>query len=181
MRLKTLAVIGALAFTALSSFAQTRTYWNDRFRYDREGATLFFPNEFSFDLFGTYADRGQFTDRNNPGRSGDNWGGGLGFNYFLTRYVGIMADTYIEEWKAPYRANGSLVLRLPIDKLGLAPYIFGGGGRQFKYVPQWTEHVGGGLEVRLNTHTGIFADGRRVFADKSKDTALVRFGLRVGF
>ena len=176
MRLKSLSLIGFLAFITFSAFAQTtQTYWSDRFRYDREGATLFFPNEFSFDLFGTYADRDRF------GTSGDHWGGGLGFNYFLSRYVGIMADSYIEEWKLPYRANGSLVLRVPIDRFGLAPYVFGGGGRQFKYVTQWTTHVGGGLEVRINPHTGIFADGRRVFAEETKDTALVRFGMRFGF
>jgi hypothetical protein len=176
MKLKTLLIIGATAFLTFSAFAQTRTTtWSDRFRYDREGATLFFPNEFQLDLFGTYADRDRF------GNNEDNFGGGLGLNYFLNRYVGIMADSYLEEWKAPYRVNGSLALRLPIDRVGLAPYIFGGGGRQFKYVPQWTEHVGGGLEIRINPNTGIFADGRRVFADKTKDTALVRFGVRLAF
>jgi hypothetical protein len=175
MKLKTLLIIGATAFLAASAFAQQRTYWTERFSYDREGATLFFPNEFQLDLFGTYADRDLF------GNDADNFGGGIGLNYFLTRYVGVMADSYIEEWKAPYRINGSLVLRLPIDQIGAAPYVFGGGGRQYKYVPQWTTHVGGGLEIRLNPHTGIFADGRRVFAEETKDTALVRFGLRMAF
>jgi hypothetical protein len=174
MRIKPLLIISVMALT-LNAFAQQRTYWGERFRYDREGATLFFPNEFQVDLFGTYADRDRF------GNPVDNFGGGIGLNYFLTRYVGVMADTYIEEWKLPYRVNGSLVLRLPIDQIGVAPYIFGGGGRQYKYFPQWTAHAGGGLEIRLNPNTGLFADGRRVWADITEDTALVRFGLRVGF
>ena len=175
MRYKKLLVIAVLGLCSASSFAQT--YWSERFRYDRESATLFNPNELSLDMFGTYADRDKFNTE------GDFWGGGLGLNYFLTRYIGIGADSYIEEWKLPYRVNGSLILRLPIDQLSMAPYLFGGGGREFKYLTQWTYHVGGGLEIRLNSHTGIFADGRRVFSDRDgvKDTALVRFGFRMGF
>jgi len=175
MRYKKLLVIAVLGLCSASSFAQT--YWSERFRYDRESATLFNPNELSLDMFGTYADRDKFNT------AGDFWGGGLGLNYFLTRYIGIGADSYIEEWKLPYRVNGSLILRLPIDQLSMAPYLFGGGGREFKYLTQWTYHVGGGLEIRLNSHTGIFADGRRVFSDRDgvKDTALVRFGFRMGF
>ena len=181
MRLKKLLVIAALACGTLNAFAQTttttttHTYWNDRFRYDRESATLFNPNELSMDLFGTWADRDRF------GGAGDHWGGGLGLNYFVNRYFGIGADSYLEEWKWPYRVNGSAILRLPIDRAGLAPYIFGGGGREFKYAPQWTLHAGGGLEIRVNQHTGFFADGRRVFADKTPDYTLVRFGMRLGF
>jgi len=179
MRFKKLLVIAALGLGTLNTFAaESSTYWNDRFRYDRESATLYNANELTLDLFGTYADRNRF---NAPS---DNFGGGAGINYFFTRNIGVSADSYLEEWKWPYRVNGSLILRLPIDKYGLAPYIFGGGGREFKYAPQWTAHVGGGLEIRLNQHTGIFADGRRVFNDKAKssgDTALVRFGVRLGF
>jgi hypothetical protein len=174
MRLKAVLFMAAFALLAVTASAQS-SYWSDRLRYDREGATLFFPNEFSLDLFGTYADRDKF------GTEKDRWGGGAGVTYFLNRYAGIMADSYLEEARWPYRVNGSLVLRLPIDRIGAAPYVFGGGGREMKYVPQWTEHVGGGLEFRINPHTGIFADGRRVFSDKTKDTALVRFGVKLIF
>src|SRR5689334_19164281 len=122
MRLKALLFMAAfVVLTAVTASAQ-RSYWSDRLRYDREGATLFFPNEFSLDLFGTYADRDKF------GVEKDRWGGGAGVTYFLNRYAGIMADSYLEEARWPYRVNGSLVLRLPIDRIGAAPYIFGGGG-----------------------------------------------------
>src|SRR6267143_6706840 len=163
MRFKKLLVIAVLGFCSLPSFAQNarNTYWSERFRYDRESATLFNPNELSLDLFGTYADRNRF---NAPA---DNFGGGLGLNYFLTRYVGISADSYIEEWKLPYRVDGSLILRLPIDRIAMAPYLFGGGGREFKYLTQWTYHVGGGMEFRINQYTGIFGDARRVFSDRT--------------
>ena len=175
MRVKELLVIAVLGVSSFNMLAAESGYWNERTRYDRESPTLYNANEFSLDLFGTYADRDKF------GSKGDFWGGGLGVNYFLTRYIGIGADSYLEEWRWPYRVNGSLILRLPIDKLGLAPYAFGGGGREFKYAPQWTGHAGGGLELRINRHTGIFGDGRRVFADQTKDYTLVRFGMRVGF
>jgi opacity protein-like surface antigen len=167
----------AVAITAilLASQAKAADDWSDRFKYEKDSTTKYMPNEFSLDLFGTYATRDRY------GHGDDNWGGGLGLNYFFTRYIGIGADSYLEEWKAPYRANGSLFVRIPIDSIGLAPYAFGGGGREWKYVPQWTLHAGGGLELRFNPHFGLFADGRRVFPDRSQDYALWRAGVRFGF
>src|SRR6185503_8829143 len=105
--------------------------------------------------------------------------GGAGVNYFFTRFVGIGADTYLEEWRWPYRVNGSLILRLPIDQISMAPYAFGVGGREYRFWPQWTYHGGGGVELRLNHYTGIFVDGRRVFPDRTKNYTLIRAGLRL--
>src|SRR5258708_6933701 len=52
-----------------------------------------FPsNQLRLDVFGTYA------TRNREGSSVNAGGGGLGVDYFFLRYVGIGADTYIEEW-----------------------------------------------------------------------------------
>jgi len=123
MRFKKLLVIAVLGLGTLNTFAaESSTYWNDRFRYDRESATLYNANELTLDLFGTYADRNRFN------ASSENFGGGAGINYFFTRNIGIGADSYLEEWRWPYRVDGSLILPLPIDKFGLAPYIFGGKG-----------------------------------------------------
>ncbi len=110
-------------------------------------------------------------------------GGGLGLTYFFTRYVGLGADTYIEEWKWPYRVNGSVILRLPLPQQfsKLAVYGFGGGGRQFKDVPQFTWHGGGGLEYKFCSHLGLFADAREVFPDKTASFTLVRAGVNIGF
>ncbi|HXI84296.1 MAG TPA: hypothetical protein VNL17_09440 [Verrucomicrobiae bacterium] len=137
-----------------------------------------FPSrQLTLDAFGTYA------TRNREGSSVNAGGGGLGLDYFLTRYVGIGADTYIEEWKWPYRVNGSGILRLPLpDQFSkLALYGFGGGGRQFKDIPQFTWHGGGGLEYKLSRNLGIFADAREVFPDKTPDYTLVRGGVSFGF
>jgi hypothetical protein len=137
-----------------------------------------FPShQLSLQAFGTYATR----DR--EGESTDMGGGGLGLTYFFTRYVGIGADTYIEEWKWPYRVNGSAILRLPLPEQfsKLAVYGFGGGGREFKDIPQFTWHGGGGLEYKFTRHLGLFADAREVFPDKTANYTLVRAGVSFGF
>ena len=168
-----LLLIAVLSFTS-QAFGAERVGFYDRWRYERD-IDRFGANELKVDLFGTYATR----DRS--GAKEDSFGGGAGVTWFLTEYVGISADTYLEEFRTPYRANASLILRLPIEDLSMSPYIFGGGGRQFEIVPQWTRHAGAGLEFRLNRYTGIFADGRRVFPEETPDYTLVRAGLRLGF
>jgi hypothetical protein len=137
-----------------------------------------FPaNQLSLQAFGTYATR----DR--EGFRADQGGGGLGLTYFFLRYVGIGADTYIEEWKWPYRVNGSAILRLPLPEQfsHLAVYGLGGGGREFKDIPQFSWHGGGGLEYKFSRHLGIFADAREVFPDKTASYTLVRGGVTLGF
>jgi hypothetical protein len=143
-------------------------------RWGHESGDKFGAQEANMDMFGTWADRDRFGEDTAHG------GGGLGFNFFQSRNFGLGVDSYIEEWKLPYRANVSAILRLPTQS-GIAPYGFGGGGRQWKYVPQWSWHAGGGLEFRFNPHTGLFADGRRVFPEDTEDYTLVRAGLRLGF
>jgi hypothetical protein len=137
-----------------------------------------FPgNQLNLDLFGTYASRDRF------GLSSGNGGGGAGVDYFFTRYLGIGADSYLEEWRAPYRADGSAILRLPLpDPVShLAIYGIGGGGREFRYVPQYTWHGGGGVEWKLNRHWGVFGDIRAVLPEKTGNYALIRAGISVGF
>jgi hypothetical protein len=170
-------VIAAAAILITAKSTQAQSSWNERFRYEHDGIDVFPSGQASVDLFGTYADRDRF------GRDRDRGGGGAGLNYFFNRYMGIGADSYLEEWRWPYRANGSAILRLPLQgrAAGLAPYGIAGGGREFKYAPQYTGHVGGGMEFKLNPYTGIFADARRVFPDKTGDYTLVRAGLRFGF
>jgi len=178
MRIKNLLAI--VTVMTLGGNAIHAAQWEDHFRYDKEAVDKFPINEFSVDLFGTYANENRFGDKRKW--EDGHGGGGVGLNYFLNRYVGIGADSYVEEWKAPYRVNGSVFLRYPIPGgFGFAPYGFGGGGRELKYVPQWTFHGGAGLEFRFNRYTGIFVDGRRVFPDKTEDYTLARAGMRLNF
>lgn len=162
--------------------------WGDRFRYDSDAdSDMLYPDqEFTVDLFGVYADqKDKFKDSFRESMKGGRWGAGLGINYFFTRFMGIGADAFgIDNRNGDDivdAANASFILRLPIDVAHLAPYAFGGGGHQWEGPDTWTAHVGAGLEVRLNRHTGIFIDGRHVFVDKGSEYALIRSGLRFAF
>ena len=138
---------------------------------------MFPSDQLTLDAFGTYATRDRY------GNDVDKGGGGVGLNYFFTRYLGIGADSYIEEWKWPYRVNGSGILRLPLPGplSRFAVYGLGGGGREFKYVPQYTWHGGGGLEFKLSRNVGIFGDAREVFPDKTENYTLLRGGISLEF
>ena len=176
MKIRQLCIIATLL--VCTTAAQAATYVQERLRYDTAGPETFRANEFSIDLFGTYARRDLF------GAKGDHWGGGLGFNYFPIRYLGLGVDTYIEEWEVPYRANASLILRMPFERYGfagIAPYGIAGGGRQFRWTPQWTYHAGGGLEFRINPYTGIFGEYRYVWCEDTPDYNFARAGLRLSF
>jgi hypothetical protein len=138
---------------------------------------LYPSNQLNLDLFGTYANRDRF------GNSVNHGGGGVGLDYFFTPNLGIGADSYVEEWKWPYRVNGSAILRLPLPRpfSKLAIYGLGGGGREFKNVPQYTWHGGGGAEFKLSRNMGIFGDIREVLPDRTRNYTLIRGGLSLGF
>lgn len=99
-------------------------------------------------------------------------------NYFLTENFGVGADSYADAFEPPYLLNASGIFRYPFGAPGLAPYVFAGFGRQWDHAAQWLGHVGAGVEYRLNPETGIFVDAREVFAAKTDDYILVRFGFR---
>ena len=90
-------------------------------------------------------------------------------------------DSYFDAFEAPYLLNASGIFRYPVGGTSLSPYGFGGFGRQWEHAAQWQSHVGAGVEYRLNSRTGVFVDGRRVFPDRTRDLAVWRFGLRFGF
>jgi hypothetical protein len=167
-------LVSAIVVILTAQAVRAATYWDERFRYER-GGDKFGPQEFRIDLFGSAATRNRIGDSQLTG------GGGAGVNFFLTPIFGIGADTYIEDWKWPDHTDGSLFLRWPIQSAGIAPYVFGGGGRQWHDIPQWTKHAGGGLELRFNRYTGIFADGRYIWPEETRDYVLMRAGLRIGF
>ena len=98
-----------------------------------------------------------------------NFGPGIGISYFPHRNIGLQAESYHDGSRGDHfvdAVGGHLVGRFPLRKNGLAPYIFGGAGRQFDPGPQWTWDAGGGLEWRFFRHMGAFADGRFVWPDK---------------
>lgn len=142
-------------------------------------------NELSLDLFGSYlAGERKVEDIFKTNIRHGYWGGGVGLNYFFTRNLGIGGDIEIpndNHGNFVNNMNGSLIARFPIANSGVAPYVFGGGGRQTEPVWQWTGYAGVGLEYRFNPVTGIFADTRYSWVDKSSDTILFRAGVRLAF
>ncbi len=181
-----LMTIGLGAATAQTTTTTTRTTtwdWQDRFSYDSEG-DRFRANEFSVDLFASYV-RGEADEWDDvfDDTDGGRWGGGLGVNYFFTRWVGVGADAVVHNNRGAFvdHINSSLILRVPIDAISLAPYFMAGGGRTFDPDKSWSLHAGAGLEFRLNANTGIFVDGRYFWAEDSVEYSQLRSGLRFAF
>lgn len=182
MKKKLAIVFGVLCLTSMVRAAHIwedpGDWWGGHFKYERDMTDMYAANELTLDTYGSYI--------LGPGRGQPNherWGAGVGLNYFFLKYLGLGAE-------ADGAANGghlidsvsaSLIARLPIEHTGLAPYAFGGGGRTTDQTWNWTAHVGGGLELRLNPNLGFFVDARWVFVDKRSDNGLARAGLRFAF
>ena len=161
-------------------------WWDDHTTYD-PNAPKFTAQELSLDLFGSYMNpEGRFNKLFETNIRHGYWGGGAGLNYFITREFGIGTDfnvsskpsgNLVDDWV------GNLYLRMPLGNSGLAPYVFGGGGRAFSPVYDWVYGGGVGLEFRFNPTTGIFGDARFLWSNKSTDLdrLLIRAGLRLVF
>ena len=157
-------------------------WWDSHFSYDQT-TPLYTAQELSLDLFGSYLNpEGKFTDLFKTSMRHGFWGGGAGLNYFFTRELGIGTDFNVSS--KPDDENlvdyvvGNLYARLPLGSSGLAPYIFGGGGRAMSPTYQWTYGGGVGLEFRFNPTTGIFSDARFLWGDKG--TIYNELGIRTG-
>jgi hypothetical protein len=146
---------------------------------------LFQAHETSLDLFGSLS-VGQETIDNISGESIEEdgeFGAGVGLNYFFTRMLGLGADAYSENTHGPFVDNTSanLILRFPLDKIRLAPYLYGGGGYQFDPGEVWFAQAGAGLEFRFNEGVGLFTDARYVMTDETENFGVARLGLRISF
>jgi len=159
-------------------------WWDNHLVFCPSMPDKFRRNEWSVDLFATYtALENGANDVFETSLDHGVWGGGVGANYFITHMFGIGTDINMphDGGNLVNNVNGSLIARLPIESVGLAPYLFGGGGRTTDRVWEWTGHAGIGLEFRANPTMGIFIDTRYVWADHLPDTALFRGGFRFVF
>lgn len=150
-----------------------------------ESGDTYRSSELSVDVFGT-ASLGKYTlehPSNARVRHNTQLGAGLGLSYFITRNLGIGADVYSENTTGALvdSASANLILRLPLGKSGFAPYVFGGGGRQFDMAQAWFGQVGGGMEYRFTPHVGAFVDVRGVLPDETKYYGVGRLGVRFAF
>lgn len=149
-----------------------------------EDSCNFRSNELQLDLFGA----GAFYKNGRPG-----WGGGLGLNYFFSRYVGIGVEQDLvgrndngSSSYAEWGTLGNLFLRYPICSWNLAPYAMVGGGAFYGTSKGiGVGHVGGGLEYRFSQNVGIFTDARWLYTGNGNNdhsgAVLGRAGVRVAF
>lgn len=164
--------------------AEPRSYDSD-YAYDHN-RPLFAANEFSLDLSGIYVagERGieNLFDTSIKHDRGT-WGGDVGVNYFITRYIGVGANAIMSANDGNFvdAVLGDLILRLPLGNSGFAPYVFGGGGRTTEGRWDWVAEAGVGLEYRFCHMLGIFADGRYIWPQNNPDALLLRSGLRIAF
>jgi hypothetical protein len=149
-----------------------------------EATCNFRANEFQLDAFAA----GAFYKNGRPG-----WGGGLGLNYFINRYIGIGVEQDLvgrndngSNSYAEWGTLGNLFLRYPICSWSLAPYAMVGGGAFYgtnKGIG--VGHVGGGLEWRYNENIGLFTDARWLYTGGNNNNysgaVLGRAGIRVAF
>jgi hypothetical protein len=189
---KIVTLAAAVIVTARVGMAQETVHvWSDPNQWWTEHWTTapaatpkFTASELSLDAFGSFlAPERKFADIFDTDIRKGKWGGGLGVNYFFARAIGIGVDANVPDNGGNFidSVSGSLIARLPWEGPGLAPYIFGGGGRRTDPVWEWTGHAGLGLEWRMNPVTGIFFDTRYIWADKTTDQILFRGGLRFVF
>jgi hypothetical protein len=177
--------MAGMAKAAVHIWEDPGTWSSTAFCFDMAATPKFTANELSLDLFGSYVHgETKFSHLAQTDiRHGGNWGGGVGVNYFMTPFFGLMGDINIGDNGGRFvdQAMGAGVIRIPIEPIGLAPYVFGGGGRGFDPSWEWLAQAGVGLEWRLNPVTGIFADARYIFSQRTDDRLLIRTGLRIVF
>jgi hypothetical protein len=148
-------------------------------------APLYRAKEASFDMFGSYlAAENGINHLFSTNIRGGAWGGGIGVNYFPTVNMGFGTDVNIPnnggQFIDSYTIN--IIYRIPLESVGLAPYLTGGGGRGYDPSLQWIAQAGVGLEYRTSHKAGIFVDGRYEWGQHSgTDQLELRAGLRFVF
>jgi hypothetical protein len=178
------AAIAAMGALGAAAPLQAQTYENSS-RYPDDPDLLYHAKELTADIFGSASLPGRTLRHLSVDRIEDTarLGAGAGLNYFFSRHIGVGVDAYTENTEHSFvdSVQGHLIGRLPIGKTGLAPYIFGGGGRAFDLVEQWLGDAGGGLEFRFKQRWGLFIDARYTFPEKTDSYGVGRFGVRLSF
>ncbi len=200
MKKLTYALLASVALAA-TSFAGQEIRTGKETKTVLPPSTCFNDRELQVDVFGAYV------DGNSPTHAGPNkdhaWGGGIGVNYFFTRNLGVGADAYWVNGRINnaqpgsydrhqdntqfQNYDGSLIFRLPLDRMCLAPYAFVGGGIDCEYKNWAVGFAGVGVEYRIvPAKVGIFTDARwNYYGDRfehgDQNNFTMRAGLRVIF
>jgi hypothetical protein len=139
----------------------------------------FKAGEIQLDVFGAWAasaDSSAILENNG-------WGGGIGVNYFMTKYFGAgIEGDYLAADGGLWIATGSLIARLPIEgKICWAPYAFVGGGGLWDGSSAGLGHAGAGVDVRVTPRIGVILDSRYCTNFGEESFVLTRAGLRFSF
>lgn len=175
---KTLTLLAVVLATAATTFAGDGSASKKVVVAPQQD--LFNANEWQVDAFVAGA-AGNFNHKQYTGV-----GGGLGLNYFFTRYFGIGIDDTLGGLNgngSTYdNLQGNLIARLPIESLHLAPYAIAGGGATWgAHQAQGNGNAGLGLEYRFTRNIGIFVDSRYLYGNQGLNESLSRAGLRFAF
>jgi len=115
----------------------------------------------------------------------DEWGGGIGYEFFFTENIGIAAAyTLFATDPEIHNITADLVFRLPIKSLCLAPYVLGGGGVHTNSATEAIGRLGAGVDVRFPSlaNSGIFADWSYNWTGGDvEDYQIVRAGIKFAF
>ncbi len=173
--MKKLAITALATLTAaVTSFAGTEVSYKEM---PPPPPPCFKDVEIQLDLFGSY------TDVVSRSEYGDGFGGGLGLNYFFSRYAGVGFSSELRDStdSAVWNNTAGLIVRYPIEgSFCWAPYAFAGGGILSDGTNYGTWYAGGGLEFRITHSFGIYAEGRYSWAENN-DFSNSRLGLRFVF
>jgi hypothetical protein len=165
--------------------------------------SLYRDREWNFDLFGAYAFTGNSYRDDRYLETDHAWGGGVGANYFFTRYLGAGVEAYaLDAQDTLGQASGNLVFRYPIPNTPIAPYGYAGGGVIFNgsratnvisntglFTPfrrhndaEGMGQFGAGVEFRLTPNVGIINDfSWNVINGSDNNYGLIRSGIRFAF
>lgn len=175
MKRMKLWIVSAVCLPVAAAMAQTPS----------NSEWLFRAEETSLDVFGTISVGQETIDNLSGNRIEDDGelGAGIGLNHFFTRFLGLGIDAYSENTDGKFvdNASANVILRFPIEKLHLAPYIYGGGGYQFEHGDVAFGQAGAGLELRFTQQLGLFADARYVMTDGTENFGMGRVGFRFAF
>ncbi len=175
---KTLTLLAVVLATAATSFAGVAD--SKKVVVAPVQTDLFRAGEVQLDAYAAVA-AGKYNNGTYHGV-----GGGLGVNYFFTRYFGIGVDNTLgglnHNGSTYDSLQGNLIARLPIESWHLAPYALAGGGATWgAHNAQGNGNVGLGLEYRFNRTVGLFVDSRYIYGNSGLSETLSRGGIRFAF
>lgn len=194
MRKSALSLVACVAFAA-NAFAGVTVGSQKQYKEYAVAPEPCIPDrEWQVDVFASYA----FTDSEQERIIGDHaWGGGLGINYYFTRWFGLGLEGQWLDARDERDNPGSAALNLFLRYAPMEPapmgcwavYVYGGPDVVFNTdtvfedddeddddnSPGFDEdedalfagHVGIGLEYRFVRNVGIFTDARYTFVEKS--------------